>query len=119
MQLIRWPFPWPCGSDGTVPSASPSTAGLGLPEMPLDATIGRVFAPYRPSGRHGHRFRRKKSSFVFEKSLFEASIQKARNGPSTHVIEATSCVERSNATIKAEEHNFLSNYQMLTTDKNR
>jgi len=39
------------------------------------------------------------------KSLcFEASVQKARNGPSTHVIEATSCVERSNATIKAEEH---------------
>ncbi len=38
------------------------------------------------------------------KSLLKASVQKARNGPSTHVIEATSCVERSNATIKAEEH---------------
>jgi hypothetical protein len=38
------------------------------------------------------------------KSLFEASIQKAQNGPSTHVIEATSCVERLNATIEAEEH---------------
>jgi len=38
------------------------------------------------------------------KLLFEACIQKARNGPSTHVIEATSCVERLNATIKAEEH---------------
>jgi len=36
------------------------------------------------------------------KSLFEASVQKAQNGPSTHVIKATSCVERSNATIKAE-----------------
>ena len=35
---------------------------------------------------------------------FEASVQKARNGPSTHVIKATSCVERLNATIKAEEH---------------
>jgi len=34
---------------------------------------------------------------------FEASIQKARNGPSTQLIEATSCVERSNATMKAEE----------------
>ena len=33
----------------------------------------------------------------------EASIQKARNGPSTQLIEATSCVERSNATMKAEE----------------
>jgi hypothetical protein len=38
------------------------------------------------------------------KSLFEASIQKAQNGPSAQLIEATSCVERSNATIKAKEH---------------
>jgi hypothetical protein len=37
------------------------------------------------------------------KSLFEASIKKAQNGPSTQLIEASSCVERSNATIKAEE----------------
>ncbi len=37
-------------------------------------------------------------------SLFEASVQKAQNRPSTHVIKATSCVERSNATIKAEKH---------------
>jgi hypothetical protein len=72
--------------------------------MPLDAAIGQVFAPYRPSGRHAHQFRRKKSSCGVVKSLFEASIQKARNGPSTHVIEATSYVERSDATIKAEEH---------------
>ena len=50
-------------------------------------------------------------------SRFEASVQKAQNGPSTHVIEATSCVERSNATIKAEEHSYLSSYQTLTTDK--
>jgi hypothetical protein len=33
----------------------------------------------------------------------EASIQKAQNGPSTQLIEATSCIERSNATMKAEE----------------
>jgi hypothetical protein len=72
--------------------------------MPLDAAIGQVFAPYRPSGCHGHRYRRKKSSYGFVKSLFEASIQKAQNGPSTQLIEAMSCVERSNATIKAEEH---------------
>jgi hypothetical protein len=37
------------------------------------------------------------------KSLSEASVKKARNGPSTQLIEATSCVERSNATMKAEE----------------
>jgi hypothetical protein len=71
--------------------------------MPLYAAIGQLFAPYRPSGRHGHRFRRKKSSCGVVKSLFEASVKKARNGPSTQLIEATSCVERSNATIKAEE----------------
>jgi hypothetical protein len=37
------------------------------------------------------------------KSLFKASIQKAQNRPSTQLIEATSCVKRSNARIKAEE----------------
>ncbi len=117
MQLICWPFRWPCGSGGTVPSASPSAAGLGLPKMPLDAAIGRVFALYRPSGRHGLRFRRKKSSCGVVKLLFEASVQKARNGPSTQLIKATSCVERSNAKIKAEEHSKLSSYHTLTADK--
>ena len=29
MHLLREPFRWPWGSGGTVPSASPSTAGLG------------------------------------------------------------------------------------------
>ncbi len=37
------------------------------------------------------------------KSLSEASVQNANNGPSTQLIEATSCIERSNATMKAEE----------------
>jgi hypothetical protein len=72
--------------------------------MPLDAAIGRVFILYRPSGRHGHQFWRKKLSCGVVKSLFKASVQKARNEPSTHVIEATSCLERWNAMSKAEEH---------------
>ena len=38
------------------------------------------------------------------KLLFEASVQKAQKGPSTQLIEATSWVESSNATIKAKEH---------------
>jgi hypothetical protein len=70
--------------------------------MPLDAAIGQVFVPYCPSGCHGHRFWRKKielSSCGVVKSLFEASVQKARNGPSTQLIETTSCIERWNATI--------------------
>jgi len=36
-------------------------------------------------------------------SLSEASVQKSRNGPSNQLIETTSCIERSNATMKAEE----------------
>jgi len=31
MNLLHEPLLWPCGSSGTVPSASPSTEGLGLP----------------------------------------------------------------------------------------
>jgi len=57
--------------------------------MPLDAAVGRVFAPYHPGGRHGHQFWSKKLSCGIVKSLFEASVQKARNGPFTQLIEAT------------------------------
>jgi hypothetical protein len=71
--------------------------------MPLDAAIGQVFAPYRPSRHHGHRFWRKKLSCGVVKSLFEASDKKAQNGPSTQLIEARSCIERSNTMIKAKE----------------
>jgi hypothetical protein len=71
--------------------------------MPLDAAIGQVFVPYCPGGRHGHRFWRKKSSCGVV-ILFEASVQKARNGPATQLIEVTSCIERWNVAIKAKEH---------------
>ena len=53
------------------------------------------------------------------KSLSEASIQKAQNGPSTELIKATSCVEKLNTTMKAKEFSKLSSYQTPTTDKNR
>jgi len=36
------------------------------------------------------------------KPIFEAIDQKAQNGPFTQLIEAASCIERSNATIKVE-----------------
>ena len=68
------------------------------------ATLGQVFAPYRPGGGHGHRFWHKKLSCGVAKSLFEASIQKAQNRPSTQLIKMTSCEERLNSMIKAEEH---------------
>jgi len=104
MDLLREPFRWPCGSGGMVPSTSPSTAGLeGYPRC--------LWAP--PSGKHSPRiapadamvinFGVKNRVVVLWKSLSEASVKKARNGPSTQLIEATSCVERSNATMKAEE----------------
>jgi hypothetical protein len=71
--------------------------------MPLDATIGQVFVLYCPAGCHGHRFWRKKLSCGIVKSLFEASVQKAQNEPSSQLTEATSCVDRWNVTIKAKE----------------
>ena len=76
--------------------------------MPLDADIGPMVIDFRV----------KKMSCGIVKSLFEASIQKVQNGPSTQLIEATSCVERWNATIKVKELTYLSSYQMLRTDKN-
>jgi hypothetical protein len=63
--------------------------------MPLDAAIGHVFAPYCPGGRHGHQFRHQKLRCGIVKSLFEASVKKAQNGPYIQLIKATICVERS------------------------
>ncbi len=86
--------------------------------MPPYAAIGQVFAPYRPGGRHGHQFWRKKLSCGVVKPLFEASVQEAQNGPSTQHIKTKSFEERSNAMVQAEEHSYLSSHQTLTTDKN-
>jgi len=55
----------------------------------------------------------KKSSCGVVKSLSKASTKKARNGPSTQLIGATSYVDRSNAMIKAEELSNFSSYQTL------
>jgi len=85
-------------------SASPSLAGLGLPKMPLNTMIGPVFALYCPCGCHGHQFRHKKLSCGVVESLFEASGKKGQNIPFTQLIEVTSCIERLNSRIKAEEH---------------
>jgi hypothetical protein len=86
--------------------------------MPSDAAIGQVFALYCPGGRHGHQFLLKKQVVVLWNHCFEASVQKAQNGPSTQLIEATSCVERLNVTIQAKELSYLSSHQTLTEDKN-
>jgi hypothetical protein len=71
----------------------------------MDAAIKQVFILYCPGGCHGHRFWRKKLSCGVVKLLFKASVQKARNGPSTQLIEATSCVERWNTTTLRMDKN--------------
>ncbi len=48
----------------------------------------------------------------------KAIIQKEQNRPSTQLIKATSCIERSNTTIEAEDLSYYSSYQTLTMDKN-
>ena len=45
MHLLCGPFRWPCGPGNTMPSASPNGAHPGLHRKPLDAAIGRAFAP--------------------------------------------------------------------------
>jgi hypothetical protein len=81
-----------------------------------------------PSGKYLHRitpadamvidFGSKNWVVALWNRCFEASVQKAKNGPSTQLIKATSCVERLNATIQAKELSYLSSHQMLTMDKN-
>ena len=71
--------------------------------MPLDAAIGNYSPRIAPADAMVINFWPKKFICVVVKSLFEAIVKKARNAPSTQLIEATSCVERTNATIKAEE----------------
>jgi len=73
--------------------------------MPLDASIGQVLTPYCPLADTMVINFGVKIKLCLVKSLSEASIQKAQNGPSTQLIKATSCIEieRSNNTMKAEE----------------
>ena len=69
------------------------------------AQYGRSMATLdRPGGCNGHQFWRTKLSCVVVKSLFKASVEKAQNGPSTQLIKARSCLERSNTMIKSKEH---------------
>jgi hypothetical protein len=50
----------------------------------------------------------KNQAVALVKSLSKACIHKAQNRPSTQLIEATSCMEKLNATIKAKDlTNFL------------
>ncbi len=55
MHLRRGPFQRSCGCAGAIQTASLDAACPGLLRKPLDAGIGWLLAPYRPSGRQGNR----------------------------------------------------------------
>ena len=59
MYRIRRRLRRPCRRGDTARGTSPDRAYQWLHAKPLDAAIGRVLAPYRPGGRHGHRCRRR------------------------------------------------------------
>ena len=87
--------------------------------MPLDAAIGQVFALYCPSRRRGHRLRAQKIELWHcETAVLKLALKRHKTDPLLSSSKATSCVERSNATIQAEELSYLSSRQTLTTDKN-
>ena len=96
MDLLCEPFRRPCGSGGTMPSTSP-------PRCHWTPPSGEYLPRIAPANAMVIDFGVKNRVVALWKSLYEASIEKARNKPSTHYIEATSCVESSNATMKAEE----------------
>ncbi len=78
-------------------------------------------APYRPGGHHGQRFWMKQkntdktqllSSFLTvderKKKLNSFGTQ---NRPSTHIINATICLEMWSITIRVEELSYILSYQ--------
>ncbi len=55
MNLHRGLFQRPCGCTRAMQTTPPNVACPGLLRKPLDAGIGRLLAPYCPSGRQGNR----------------------------------------------------------------
>ncbi len=53
-------------------------------------------------------------SSILAWKIGKASVQKAQNGPSIQLIKATSCIERSNVMIGAEDLSYFFCYQTLT-----
>ncbi len=110
MHLLCRPIQWPWQCTVAMLSASPNTAGLWLPKMPSYATIGQIFPRITPADPMVINFGSKNWVVVL-------CGQKAQNGTTTQLIEATNWRERSNTTIKAEELSNFSSYQMLIGDK--
>ncbi len=59
MQRIRRRLRQPCRWGDMARATSPNGAYRWLHVKPLYAAIGRVLAPNRPGGRHGHRRHRR------------------------------------------------------------
>ncbi len=120
----NWQWFWlPCRWGDTVQCALPDGAHPWLHAKPLDAAIRWVPALYCPGGRHRHgwRFRMKPKnttktqllpSFLMVDQCKKLNCFETQNGPSTHVIDATSCIQMWNPTIWAEELSYISSYQM-------
>jgi hypothetical protein len=93
----------------------------------VDAAIGQVPAPHCPSSHQGHQFWLQteitnKTQFLASnhtvtqaKSCMNFEIQK---GTSTHIINATSCVNMLDYKHKEEELVYILSYQTLSADKN-
>ncbi len=127
MQANCWRFRWPCGCGGTMRDASPDEAHPRLYYKPLDATIQRVPAPHCPGSRQGHQFllqtqiTNKTQLLASDRTVAQAKSHMnfgTRKGPSTHVIDATSCVKIWDNKHQEEELAHILSYQTLSADKN-
>jgi hypothetical protein len=58
------------------------------------------------------------SNLRYNQPLVVYEILIPQNGPSTHLINATSCVKMCNTAIVFEELSCILSYQTLSTDKN-
>ncbi len=89
--------------------------------------LGKCLHPIAPAAIMVHKF--VENTQNSNKKLFSASNLQynqplvvcenfiPQNGPSTQLIDATSCVKICNAAIVAEELSYILSYQMLSTDK--
>ena len=113
----------PCRRGDTTQGTSTDGAYWWLHAKPLNSAIGRVLAPYRPGGCHGHRRRgwsKHNTKHNFYRTFYLAKVVPfdTRNEPSTHVIDATSFVKMCQQEKKEEAISYISSYQTLTADKN-
>ncbi len=115
----RW-FRSPCRHGNTAQCTLPDGVHLWLHAKPLDAAIRRVPALYCPGSCHGQRFWMKHKntnktqflpSFLMADDTKKLNSFGTQNRPSTHVINATSCIEMWSTTIWAEELSYIKRSQ--------